>query len=203
MTSALSELLEDFSAPRAQPVPTAMIDPDSDAFQSMRLASFEEGYKAGWDDAIKAQGADKAAISGDFAQNLQDLSFTYHEAVAHVVKSTAPLLREMVGVILPALAEETLGLQISDLLQQRLRGAAQPGVEIRVAPENVERVRALLIHPPDFPARILPQEGLGPGQARLRFADEEQDIDMADALAEMSGLVAAFLHENEKGLRHG
>jgi len=35
-----------------------------------RLASFEKGYQAGWDDAVKSQVADGRRITADLAQNL-------------------------------------------------------------------------------------------------------------------------------------
>ena len=71
----------------------------------LQLDAFEEGYRAGWDDAIKAQSDDRTRIS-EFAQNLQDLSFTYHEAYSHAINAMTPLLEDIVRSVLPKIAHE-------------------------------------------------------------------------------------------------
>jgi hypothetical protein len=55
-----------------------------DAVEEAKVASFEQGYKAGWDDAVAAQSEDQTRIRADLARNLQSLSFTYQEARSHM-----------------------------------------------------------------------------------------------------------------------
>ena len=72
--------------------------------EDARLASFEDGYKAGWDDAIAAQDKETARIRADFARSLEDLGFTYTEAHRHVLNAIEPLLRDMVCKVMPRMA---------------------------------------------------------------------------------------------------
>ena len=54
---------------------------DEDALEEQRLASFEQGYSAGWEDAVQAQEQSRGQVSAELAKSLEDMSFTYHEAV--------------------------------------------------------------------------------------------------------------------------
>ena len=78
------------------------------ANEEAKLAAYETAYKAGWEDAASAQSEDQARIRADLARNLQQLSFTFQEARAHVLKAVEPLLEEMVNRLLPETARETL-----------------------------------------------------------------------------------------------
>ncbi len=100
--------LEVFDAtPAAKPDP-GLVTTQVSAIEESKLASYEQGYKAGWDDAAAALAEDQTRIRADLARNLQQLSFTYQEARSHILKAVEPLLEEMVGRLLPDMARETL-----------------------------------------------------------------------------------------------
>ncbi|MGR3272717.1 ABC transporter ATP-binding protein [Thalassococcus profundi] len=194
----LRDLLEDFSAP-AQPAGASTAPEPSDFdLEGAKLQSFEEGYKAGWDDAIAAQSADQSRIASDFAQNLQDLSFTYHEAYSHVMNAMTPLLEEMVRSLLPGLAREALGLQIVEQLQDRAREIGSLAVEISVAPQNVAAIAPLLERDFGFPLNLLPNDTLGDGQADIRFGDSESQVDLTGVLSSIDEAVQGFAHETRR-----
>ena len=85
--------------------------------EEQRLAAFEDGYQAGWDDAARALSESHQKLSADLAQNLGDLAFTFHEARAHVLKGVEPLLRQMVSRILPDVARHALPGLVVEMLQ--------------------------------------------------------------------------------------
>ena len=114
--TGLAAFLEDFGAARAGGRPSVAV-PDEGALEAAKLEGFDGGYRAGWDDAIKAQSDDQSRISSDFAQNLQDLSFTYHEACNQVLNAISPLLEEVVVKLLPAALHQTLGLHLAEQLR--------------------------------------------------------------------------------------
>ena len=51
---SIAHLLEDFTA-QAEGAPMRLLD--EEALEEERLAAFEKGYGAGWEDALQAQGA--------------------------------------------------------------------------------------------------------------------------------------------------
>ena len=203
MSSALLALLEDFAQPVTAPISAESEAAGQTAVEAAALASFEEGYKAGWDDAVKAQNTDKDRLSADLAQNLQDLSFTFHEAVGHVVRATSPLLNQMVECVLPELAHKALGLHIVQQLETRLQDVAEPCVEIRVSEADRAAVAPLLDRDFGFPVSLVAAPELVSGQADMRFAEEERQIDLTEVISGLDALLSGFLYENEKGLKHG
>ena len=64
------------------------------AAEEERLAAYEQGYSAGWEDAANAANQDQTQIRGDLARSIQALGFTFHDAGMHVLKALAPLIRE-------------------------------------------------------------------------------------------------------------
>jgi flagellar assembly protein FliH len=149
-----------------------------------RLASYENGYSAGWEDASKAHAEEQGHISAELARNLQDLSFTFHEAQAALVQDMEAILSGIVERVLPL----ALRPAIAELVVSRaLEVAREPGqlVEIVVAPENVARVETLCHGRPTPPLRVTAEPSLGAGQAFVRFAACEEKIDLDAILDEM------------------
>ncbi len=197
----LQDFLEDFDGAAAfAPAQTRMSD---DEVETLKLSAFEEGYRAGWDDAIKAQSDDRTRISSDFAQNLQDLSFTYHEAYSQVLNAMTPLLDDIVRSVLPKIAHEALGLHILEQLKAQSRAIGALGVEIVVSPENAEAVAGLLDQDFGFPLRVTEDETVAAGQADIRFGESEQQIDLSEVLTDVSAALQGFMHENRKKVVNG
>lgn len=198
----LAEVLEDFGSAMATPAAPAALHDDG-AIEAARLEGFDTGYRAGWDDAIKAQNDDHARIASDFAQNLQDLSFTYHEAYSQVLNGISPLLEEVVGKLLPGTLRDTLGLHISDQLGAMAREIGALEVQIAVAPGNAEAVSPLIEQDFGFPLTLVEDDTLTDGQADIRFGETEKQIDLSGLLSDVAQAVQGFVHDNRRKNSHG
>ena len=179
------------SRPAAPATPPATA-PAAVDLEEERLAAYENGYSAGWEDASKAHAEEQGHISTELARNLQDLSFTFHEAQAALVQDAEAILSGIVDRVLPL----ALRPAIAELVVARaLEVARVPGqvVEIVVAPENVARVEALCHGRPTPPLRVAPEPSLGAGQAFIRFAASEEKIDLDAILDEMSSAMGRAL----------
>ena len=104
---AIAHLLEDFSPPLAEDGPAKMMS--AVALEDQRLLSFEQGYSAGWDDAISAQTQGQKQASLALARTLEDASFTYHEALSQFSSSVEPLFTALFERVLPKIMHETVG----------------------------------------------------------------------------------------------
>ncbi|WP_246107232.1 ABC transporter ATP-binding protein [Puniceibacterium confluentis] len=197
----IQELLEDFDV--AAQLPASCAGMSEEALEGLKLAAFEDGYRAGWDDAIKAQSDDQTRISSDFAQNLQDMSFTYHEAYSQVLSAMNPLLEDIVRSVLPRIAHEALGLHILEQLKAQSRAIGALGVEIVVAPENIEAVSGLLDQEFGFPLSVTEDDTMSGGQADIRFGKTEQQIDLTSILSDVSSALQGFVNENRKKVANG
>ncbi|MEM6741725.1 MAG: flagellar biosynthesis protein [Pseudomonadota bacterium] len=174
-----------FAAPAGTPVSAPGAGPD---LEEERLASYEKGYSAGWDDATNALSEEQSRISTDLARHLQELSFTYHEAHAALQQEIADVVRGLVTKVLAPAAHPSLGelllARVNDLASQ-----AQAPVEILIAPENVARVEALVSAAHGPPLRLVAEPSLGAGQAFLRFGTSEEKFDLDTVLTEMTQAV--------------
>lgn len=197
---SIAHLLEDFGTARQKSSVVSLSDVD---FEEEKLEAFENGYTAGWDDAVKSQSEDQTKVSSDFARNLQDLSFTYHEAHSHVIKAMNPLLQQIVEAVLPEVAHKTIGLRVVEQLREMARGQAGQTVEIRVAPANVAAMEKLIDQELAFPVGVSEDPALGEGQAYMRFGTSERQIDLDEVLAGIGQAVAGFFHETKKEKKNG
>jgi len=189
---AISHLLEDFTEPQ-----TGRKDMLTDVMlEELKLQAFETGYQAGWDDSAKAQHDSTASISEDFARNIRDLSFTYHEAHAGFITAIEPLIRQIVATVLPALARDTLGIRVAGLLQEEIEAHGPQPVRLITAPGSAEALRAVL--PEDGPMMIEIREDstLAEGQVQLRIGeDAEREIDLREVLDAITAAVEGFFQE--------
>lgn len=181
----------------AAPAPTPAPAAGAPDLEEERLAAFDRGYKAGWDDATAAHEADQGRIAADLAHNLQAMSFTYYEARTALMSELESLLRGIVHAVLPAARHPALCTMLLDRLETAARGTAEVAAEIVVAPVNRAKVEALVEGRVAPPLRVTEEPSLSDGQAFLRFGDAEEKIDLDAVLAEIAQAITEFFaHES-------
>ncbi|MGQ0564881.1 MAG: flagellar biosynthesis protein [Gemmobacter sp.] len=186
----------------SEPARTTVVT-DLSAMEEARLAAYEQGFTAGWDDATAAQASDQTRLGAEIARNLQDLSFTYHEARTHVLRGIEPLLTEMAARVLPDLARASLAPMIVETLRPLAEAVAETPVVLVVNPAARPAVAALIERNGGLPVSIETEPTLGEGQAFLRFGETETRIDLDRAAADIAAAVRAFFELNLTEGPHG
>jgi len=186
------------AAPAQQPPPAMAVD-----HQAEKMAAYEKGYKAGWDDAAAAQSDDESRIGAEFARNLQDLGFTFHEARNHVMRAMEPLLSEIVSKVLPSVVSETIGQTIIEELLPLAETASDTPIEIVIAPGSRESLETLLDENIAVPITIVEEETLADGQVYLRMGSIERHIDMTTTVDKIGHAIQAVYELNDKAMTHG
>ncbi len=176
---------------------------DTGHLEEAKLASFEAGYSAGWEDAAAALSEEQNRIRADLARNLQGLAFTYHEARDHVLRALEPLLKEMVARLLPTLARETLGQLVVETLRPMAAERAGAPLTLVINPVSRRAVELVLAENAGLPLEIEEEPSLGEGQAYLRFATSETRIDLDRAIAEIIAAVRDFFALSRKEAPNG
>ena len=172
--------------------------------EECRLAAYEQGYTAGWDDAVAAQDGEVARLRADLGQNLQDMSFTYHEAHSHVLRTLEPLLNDMVAKVLPAIARDTLAPMVLEHLRPIAKDLADQPVSLVANPANRDLLERLVVDEAPFPLTFQEEASLGDGQVYLRFGTEETRIDLDGVIEAISSAVSGFFRiEKHEERRHG
>lgn len=202
--TALAAFLEDFGSPRAgASLPTV----SEDILETERLEAFDRGYRAGWDDAIKAKTDEGAQLADEVIQSLQDLSLTYHEVHAQVLANLGPLFDEILQKILPSLARESLGAHVADELTRIARDMGTVQVQIAVAPGAAEHVTQFVNGAlTSLPVSVIEASDIPHGRADLRLGRREISVDLSEVTAQITAAVRAALytHSDQPELRaHG
>lgn len=180
-----------------------MAAPDTEALEEARLAAYEEGYGAGWEDASAAQSEDQSRTRADLAHNLQGLGFTYHEARMHVLRAIEPLLADMVACVLPEVARTALAPLIAETLMPLAAAAAEAPVTLVFNPAAREAIEAVVDMNAGLPLTLAEEPTLGEGQVYLRLGDTETRIDLDDTIRRIAGSVTDFFQLSQKDLPHG
>lgn len=181
-----------------EPLKKATVVTDIGALEEARLAAYEQGYSAGWEDASNATSEDQTRIGADLARSIQALGFTYHEARMHVLRAIGPLLQEMVARLLPEMAREALAPVVLETLMPMAETMADAPVSIVMNPAVRPAIEALLERATGLPLTVIEEPTLGEGQVYLRLGDTETHVDLDRATAEIAAAVRGFFGLTEK-----
>lgn len=165
---------------------------DLSHLEEAKLTSYDTGYSAGWEDAVAAQSGDQSAIRADLGRNLQALSFTYQEARSHILRGLEPLFHDIVGKLLPSIAQETLGGIVLDSLMPLAEGLADAPVTLVLNPSSRPSIEPLIAAATGLPLTIEEEASLSEGQVYLRFAENEVLVDLDRAISDIAASLRGF-----------
>lgn len=195
-------VLEKFESDSAAPLPLPH-DPNPENQEEVRLAAYEQGYKAGWDDCTSANEADQTRISDELASNLNELSFTYHEVKSSMLRSLEPVLTSITDQILPHVARENMGALVLEHAMSLMNEAIDIPVEITAAGPTLEKIKLLADGQDGLPISYVEETTLGEGQAFLRLGSKELQLDLDAILQNFSGSLSGFFELNNEAAVNG
>lgn len=196
----IAHLLEDFgNAGKVQPA-TMVSD---ELHEEQKLVSFENGYTAGWDDAVGAQESETSKISVTLANSLEDMSFTYHEAQNQLIESLDPMFKVLTSAILPDALAASFGHHIVDQLTDMAKDQTGQPLVITVAAGEAGGVRSALTQTFSVEVKVREDTELSPGQAYLRVGNLEREINSAALLESIRDSVDAFSYQVKEDANYG
>lgn len=167
---------------------------EATAVEEAKVASFEQGYSAGWDDAVAAQQGDQTRIRADLARNLQSLAFTFQDARGHVLQAIRPLILEMVDRLLPEVAREALAPTVLEALTPMADELADAPLTLVLNPAVRGQVEDLIAQATGLPMVIDEEPSLPEGQVYIRFGPTETKVDLSQVTADIAIAVRAFFN---------
>ncbi len=177
------------SDPTATPERTILEQIDDKREQAL---AYETGYRAGWEEANATATALVQRGKTDLAQHMQQLSFTYHEAQAHVLAALRPLLLQVVGQILPHIARESLAPMVVETLIPLANCLGQAPLTLRVNPATQAAVQTLIEATTTLPLTVQADPTLGTGVAQLTLGSAETVVDLDQATTDIATAVRGF-----------
>ncbi|MES2916410.1 MAG: flagellar biosynthesis protein [Pseudomonadota bacterium] len=169
---------------------------EATAVEEAKVASFEQGYSAGWDDAVAAQQGDQTRIRADLARNLQSLAFTFQDARSHVLQAIRPLILEMVDRLLPEIAREALAPTVLEALMPLADDLADAPLILVLNPAVRGQIEDLVAQATGLPMEIDEEPSLPEGQVYIRFGPTETKVDLSQVTADIAIAVRAFFNLN-------
>ncbi|WP_170762741.1 ABC transporter ATP-binding protein [Ruegeria lacuscaerulensis] len=173
---------------------------DEDALEEQRLAAFEQGYSAGWEDAIQAQEQNRGQMSAELGKSLEDMSFTYHEAITRMGLSLEPMFRSLVQVVLPETLDRGFATRLVEQLTEMAREQIGQPMQIFVPNGRAGEVECLLPQDLSAPTRVIEDPSLEVGQARLQVGTSQREVDCGDLLASVAAVFDAYVFEAKEAV---
>ncbi len=184
--------LEEFSAPGA--TDPAAAAPAPEALEEARLAGYEQGFRAGWDDAVTAQKDAETGARAELAARIEELSFGYHEAQQHILSGLAPLIEALLAHVLPAVGRETLCHRLLEVLMPLAREQADQPLRLRLHPSCRAPMDEVLATAAAAPPLVIEEDPtLPPGAAALATGAAEQLFDSDRIIETLTALVREHL----------
>jgi flagellar assembly protein FliH len=160
--------------------------------EEVKLASFEQGYSAGWEDAVAAQNAETTRLRGDLGNNLRQISLSYEEARRHILEALEPLLSDVLAKVMPKVAQDTLPHIVSEHLKPFFATIAAAPVTITCSPVALPQIRDLLDNHSSLPLQFIAEPSLSERQVYLSTDKIEQRIDLDGVIQAISAAIAAY-----------
>jgi flagellar biosynthesis/type III secretory pathway protein FliH len=189
------------TAPAQDGTPQPLVE--ASALDEAKVASFEQGYSAGWEDAAAAQQDEQTRIRADLARSLQSLAFTFQDARNHVLQAIRPLILEMTNRLLPEVAREALAPTVLEALMPMADDLADAPLTLILNPAVRDRVETLVQQATGLPMVIEEEPSLGEGQVYIRFGSAETRVDLTQVTADISAAVRAFFSLTTEESSHG
>lgn len=172
---------------------------DAAALEEMRRTARAEGRAEAEAEHAASSDLARLVLAEDVARSLQALSLTWAGAREEVLAGLEPLLRQILGALLPQTAAVALGPLVADAILPLARSATDRPLRLVLHPDDHA---AVLPHLPATPVVVEADAAALPGTARILLGAAETRI---DPTAATQGILAAvddlFTLNNE--LRHG
>lgn len=161
---------------------------------------FDDGYNAGWDDAMARIEADQARVGERLAERLIDIEHDQRAAMVTTLAALEPALRDIFDTLLPRAADRAF---ITVLLEE-IEAVMADGlseISLLVGPESVSAVERLLEDNASTATKVTvrPEPALSASQALLRWAGEERRIDLEGVLDGLDSALETFLATMDRG----
>ncbi|WP_189367005.1 hypothetical protein [Tateyamaria omphalii] len=180
-----------------------MRDTPIEEIEDQKLEAFEKGYQAGWEDAVAAQTETQSFVSSGLANSLQNASFEYHELRATLNASVEAIMNGVINVVLPTLAQASLGAHVRDEVTALTRKTLDRAIEVLVAPESEAAVRTALQDDLPGPFVLTTDKLLAPTQVVLRLDHDEAELHLDRAISDISEAVASYFENAPNEAKDG
>lgn len=167
-----------------------------DAFQAekMREAAYEQGYAAGWQDALEQMRNEDELRHIAAQEALQAIGFSYTEAHQALTGSFLALTQALLDSVLPEAARLALPLCLEAELDALVQQHARPAVQIFCAPGVLGTIETVIASCTQAEIELGAEPSFSEAQISLRIGSQERVINLDDVLDRLREIFAQ--HQN-------
>ena len=197
----LQNLLETFDG---KAIKSKSVDPDvAELIQQTRDTAFEAGYASGWEDAKKADTESRQRIEAEFERNIQNLSFTYNDAVDRVRSELTGFITSLLSEFIPETVPLNFREQIRGEILKVADDAISAPIEIVSSQNCRDTIEQLLENCVGIDAAIIEEPSLSENQAFIRIGAREVEINFLPLLDALKSQLEAIQINQEGQASHG
>lgn len=177
---------------------------DSHQAEKLRETAYEQGYAAGWQDALEHMRNEDALRRIASEEALQAISFSYHEAHGALQPAFLALARAMLEVVLPEAVRRVLPVCLDAELRAIVAKNIQPSILIRCAPSACISLEPIVAAVPSVQIKLVAEPSFTEAQIALSLGAQERIIDLDNVLDGLHRIFAQSAHRlNDKETLHG
>ncbi|MCV6591674.1 MAG: hypothetical protein OIF48_01885 [Silicimonas sp.] len=198
----LQNLLETFDR-RERQAASAPPAPDPAALEAMRTEAFEKGYQSGWEDAQNSGTEARQRIEAEFERNIQNLMFTYTEAVDCVRGELKGFLDALIDGFLPEIVPDLTREHVRGELLKLADDLVEAPVEIVCAPDGTALLEELLQTTPGRDIQLIEDASLAARQVYIRIAQREVEVNVEPLIDALRQQLRALSETTPERKAHG
>ena len=169
--------------------------------ESIRAGAFEDGYGAGWSDALEQMRNEDALRRAVSEQALQAVAFGFHEARDALEQCFVNLVSELVTEVLPQLLDAALQQHLARELRRLAERDFAGRLEILCAPGRGPWLKELAKSVPALDVALLEEASFTEQQVLIRVDQSTRRIDMDGVLMTLKSALGDSL--KHKDISHG
>ncbi|MEM8801341.1 MAG: hypothetical protein AAGF55_02280 [Pseudomonadota bacterium] len=173
---------------------------DAAQVEAIRQQGYEEGYASGWDDATASETEARRRVDAELERNIQNLAFTYNEAVDRVRGEVKTFVSAIVERFFPDLLLDLTREHVRAELVRIADAHVEAPLEIVSAPDAVEVLKDMLENDFSLEIELVSDENLAPRQVFVRSKVREIEVDLSPLLTAIREQFEAIQITEEKAV---
>ena len=198
----LQNLLETFDA-RKKSAENATGAPDTKESEAVRAEAYESGYASGWEDAQKADTEARQRVEAEFERNIQNLVFTYSEAVDCIRGELKTFLSAVIEGFLPEIVPDLTREHVRNELLRIADDLIEAPVEIVCSPDSKSLLNELLQGNAALDIQLVEDNSLAPRQVYIRIAEREIEVNVVPLIDALRAQLRAVADTDKERISHG
>jgi len=177
---------------------------DARQAEKLRETAFEQGYAAGWQDALEHMRNEDALRRIASEEALHTISFSYNEAHAALQSSFLDLVQAMLDRVIPQTIPMALPMCLQAELTRLVAENTRLPVRISCAPAACAGLEQIVAGVPGLDIAIVPEPSFSDAQAALSVGAQERIIDLDFVLTRMREILSQNIERQQTSeISHG